>query len=87
MTREAAPAVPQVMVQAASTTMDPMELALLNSIQVGSDDFQALASQRAKAVREYILQSGKVEAERLFLIEDKTASLKTEGPRVYLQLQ
>jgi methionine salvage enolase-phosphatase E1 len=64
-----------------------MELALLNSIQVGSDDFQALASQRAKAVREYILQSGKVEAERLFLIEDKTASLKTEGPRVYLQLQ
>jgi hypothetical protein len=33
------------------------------------------------------MQSGKVEGERLFLTEAKTGSLKTEGPRVYLQLQ
>jgi hypothetical protein len=71
----------------ATGTADPTELALLNSISVADDDFQALAAKRAKAVREYILQSGKVEAERLFLTEDKTASLKTDGPRVYLQLQ
>lgn len=70
-----------------ATAADPMEQALLNSISVGDDDFQSLAAQRAKAVREYILQSGKVEPERLFLTENKSEGLKTQGPRVYLQLQ
>jgi hypothetical protein len=88
MARETAPvAPPPVAAQHSSTAADPMELALLNSIQVGDDDFQTLASQRAKAVREYILQSGKVEAGRLFLTESKAAGLKTDGSRVYLQLQ
>ncbi len=72
---------------ASSTVTDPYELALLNSISVTDQDFQGLATDRAKAVREYILQSGKVEAERLFLTEAKAGSMKTEGPRVYLQLQ
>lgn len=70
-----------------TTVTDATELALLNSISVADDDFQALASQRAKAVREYILQGGKVEPERLFLTEAKIGSLKTQGPRVYLQLR
>lgn len=70
-----------------SIAADPMEQALLNSISVSDDDFQSLAAQRAKAVREYILQSGKVEPERLFLTENKSEGLKTQGPRVYLQLQ
>jgi hypothetical protein len=88
MAKESAPAAaPQAAVQSSAAVKDPFELALLNSVPVSDDDFQALASQRAKAVREYILQSGKVEAERLFLTENKTGSLKTEGPRVYLQLQ
>jgi hypothetical protein len=88
MAREPAPAATTpVAAQAASSAADPMELALLNSIQVGDDDFQMLGSQRAKAVREYILQSGKVEAGRLFLTEKKAAGLKTDGSRVYLQLQ
>jgi Domain of Unknown Function (DUF748) len=89
MAREATPtATPTVAgAQGASTAADPMELALLNSIQVGDDDFQMLVSQRAKAVREYILQSGKVEAGRVFLTESKAAGLKTDGSRVYLQLQ
>jgi hypothetical protein len=70
-----------------STVTDPFELALLNSISVPDDDFQTLASNRAKAVREYILQGGKVEGERVFLAESKTTGLKTEGSRVYLELQ
>ena len=82
-----AAATSQTTAPAATTVTDPMELALLNNIQVGSDDFQSLASDRAKAVREYILQSGKVETGRLFLTENKTAGLKTDGSRVYLQLQ
>jgi hypothetical protein len=70
-----------------NTATDPFEAALLNGVSVAPDDFQLLAAQRAKAVREYILQSGKVEGERVFLTENKTAGLKTDGSRVYLQLQ
>lgn len=73
--------------QSQAAVTDPFELALLNSISVPDDDFQTLASNRAKAAREYILQGGKVEAERVFLTESKTTGLKTEGPRVYLDLQ
>jgi hypothetical protein len=72
---------------AATTVADPFELALLNSISLSDDDFQTLAANRARAVRDYILQSGKVEAGRVFLAESKTAGLKTQGPRVYLDLQ
>jgi hypothetical protein len=72
---------------AASSVTDTYELALLNSIPVADQDFQGLAADRAKTVREYVLQNGKVEAERIFLTEAKAGSLKTEGPRVYLQLQ
>jgi hypothetical protein len=88
MAKETAPAAasaPVAPVSAAAT--DSFETALLNSIPVSDDDFQALALQRAKTVREYLLQSGKVEPERLFLTENKTGSLKTTGARVYLQLQ
>jgi hypothetical protein len=73
--------------QKTAAVTDPFELALLNSISVPSDDFQTLASNRAKAAREYILQGGKVEGERVFLTESKTSGLRTEGPRVYLDLQ
>jgi hypothetical protein len=78
---------PQPTAAASATTVDPYELALLNSVPISDQDFQSLASERAKAVREYIVQTGKVEGERLFLTEAKAGSLKTEGPRVYLQLQ
>ena len=82
-------ATPQAAATASSTSAaaDPYEAALLNSLSVAPDDFQSLAERRAKAVREYILQSGKVEGERVFLTESKTAGLKTDGARVYLQLQ
>ena len=66
---------------------DPMEALLLASIPVTDNDFEALASDRAKAVRAYILQTGKVEAARLFLAENQTGGVKTNGSRVYLQFR
>ncbi len=72
---------------AAATSTDPLEQALLQSVSVSPDDFQTLASDRAKAAREYILQGGKVEGARIFLTEAKSTGLKTDGPRVYLDLQ
>jgi hypothetical protein len=88
MAKETAPAAASAPVAPVSAAVtDSFEAALLSSIPVSDDDYQALALQRAKTVREYLLQSGKVEPERLFLTENKTGTLKTTGPRVYLQLQ
>ena len=69
------------------TVTDPMELALLTTFNVTDSDFQALAAGRAQAVRDYILASGKVEAERLFLTESESGAVKSEGSRVYLQFR
>jgi hypothetical protein len=64
-----------------------IEHALLNSIAISDSDFETLASDRAKAVRDYILQTGKVEAERIFLTESQPGGFKANGSKVYLQLR
>jgi hypothetical protein len=66
---------------------DPMEALLLATLPVTDSDFEALASERAKAVRAYILQTGKVEAARLFLTENQTGGVRSDGSRVYLQFR
>ena len=66
---------------------DPMEALLLAAIPVTDGDFEALASDRAKAVRAYILQTGKVEAARLFLTENQTGGVRSDGSRAYLQFR
>jgi hypothetical protein len=66
---------------------DPMEVLLLATIPISDDDLQALATDRAKAVRTYILQTGKVEDKRLFLTENQTGGVRSDGSRVYLQFQ
>jgi methionine salvage enolase-phosphatase E1 len=64
-----------------------MEILLLAAIPITDNDFETLAEDRAKAVRAYILQSGKVEASRLFLTENQTGGVRSDGSRVYLQFQ
>ncbi len=66
---------------------DPMEALLLATFPVTDNDFETLASDRAKAVRAYLLQTGKVEAARLFLAENQSDGVKTNGSRVYLQFR
>ena len=66
---------------------DPMEVLLLATIPISDDDLQALATDRAKSVRAYILQGGKVEATRLFLTANQTGGVRSDGSRVYLQFQ
>jgi hypothetical protein len=67
--------------------VDPTEVVLLASIPVTENDFETLASDRAKAVRAYVLASGKVEATRLFLTENQTGGVRSDGNRVYLQFR
>lgn len=66
---------------------DPMEVLLVASIPVTDNDFEALVSERAKAVRAYLLASGKVESKRLFLTENQTSGVRSDGSRVYLQFR
>lgn len=49
-----------------------MEKLMLTHMEITNDDLRGLASQRAAQVRDYILKSGQVEPERIFLIEPRT---------------
>jgi hypothetical protein len=66
---------------------DPREALLEALIPISDSDLETLAIERAKAVRAYILASGKVEAGRLFLTQSETGELRQDGCRVYLQLE
>jgi hypothetical protein len=66
---------------------DPVELLLQATFPVSESDLETLAADRAKVVQAYILQSGKVEAGRLFLTGSQTTGLRQDGRRVYLQFR
>jgi hypothetical protein len=55
-----------------------MEKLMFTHIEVKDDDLRMLASQRAMAVKDYILRSKQVEQERIFLIEPKSAQPETK---------
>jgi uncharacterized protein involved in outer membrane biogenesis len=48
-----------------------MEKLMLAHIQAGDEELRQLASRRANAVKDALLQSGKVEAGRVFIVEPK----------------
>jgi methionine salvage enolase-phosphatase E1 len=64
-----------------------MRALLLAAIPVTDNNLETLAADRAKAVRTYIISTGKVEAARLFLTENQSGGVKTNGSRVYLQFR
>ncbi len=70
---------------AAQAKLSPSDLEgqLFETIEVTENDYAALASARAQRVKEYLLQSGQIESERLFLTE----ATSTNGTRVYLHLR
>jgi len=49
-----------------------MEKLILTHTAVGEEELKSLATQRARHVRELLLQTGKTTADRLFLLEPKT---------------
>ena len=49
-----------------------MEKLMLAHIEVKDDDLRQLASQRALKIKDYILKSGQVTADRMFLVEPKS---------------
>ena len=64
----------------------PKEALLTDITPISENDLEALAINRAQAVRTYILSGGQVEANRLFLAQNRGGSLRQDGSRVYLEL-
>lgn len=64
-----------------------LEGQLLALIQLSESDFAGLAAQRAGRVKEFILQTGKVEPERVFLADKPVAAQTAKASRVYLHLR
>ena len=62
----------------------PTEAVLLATLPVDDSVLGTLAADRAKAVQAYLLQTGKVDASRLFL---KESGSRQDGSRVYLQFR
>ena len=63
---------------------DPSEAVLLTTFPVNDGDLETLAANRAKAVQNYLLASGKVTAGRLFL---KQGELRRAGSKVILSFR
>ncbi|MBI3797726.1 MAG: DUF748 domain-containing protein [Deltaproteobacteria bacterium] len=64
---------PRNVIGLAKDLPDPeMEKLMLTHIEVAEADLEELAEQRVKTVEDYLLQTGQVEAERVFLVKPKT---------------
>jgi hypothetical protein len=81
------PAPPASSLQKLPVPADPMEALLIAIVPVSENDLETLAVNRAKSVRSYILNSGQVDASRLFLAQSPGRTLRQDGSRVYLQLE
>ena len=64
-----------------------IEQILQSRIPIGDDELETLAAARAKTVRAYILRTGKVKPERVFLTETQPGGVKTDGSKAFLQLK
>ena len=68
-----------------------MEKLMLTHLEITDDELRQLASERALAVKDYILKSGKITADRVFLIEAKSlapeAKEKLKNSRVDFKLK
>jgi hypothetical protein len=75
--------------QRADPKLPPQDLEsqLFETIEVSEGDFSLLANERAKRVKDYLLQNGRVEPERVFLAEKADDSKAAKGSRVYLHLR
>jgi hypothetical protein len=64
-----------------------MEGQLLALVEITDNDFALLAAERAGRVKEYILATGKIEAERVFLASKADDTTTAKGSRAYLHLR
>jgi hypothetical protein len=68
--------------QGATTDLN-WDAQLLESVEIAPDALRTLAVERARNVRAYLLQTGKVESPRI----TESAGTGSKGSRVYVRLQ
>jgi Domain of Unknown Function (DUF748) len=78
---------PQNVPEERQPSVSATERQLMDAISVDESDLHALAQERAKQVQEYLIQSAKVETERVYLAPDTQDTVQTNGHRVYLHLR
>ena len=79
---------PQVAKAFADLTLADAEARIIETIEVTPDDFRALMQARADRVQKYLLQTGQVSAERMFIVAPKPVDPSYQGQsRVDLSLQ
>jgi outer membrane protein OmpA-like peptidoglycan-associated protein len=79
---------PQVAKAFADLTLADAEARIVETIEVTPDDFRALIQARAVGVEKYLLQTGQVGADRMFIIAPKPVDPSYQGKsRVDLSLQ
>ena len=68
---------------------EAMTARLADTMEVNDDDLRTLATARATHVRDYLLTTGKIASERLFLAKLSASgpAQKNQGPRVFFELQ
>jgi hypothetical protein len=57
-----------------SIPVPEMEKLMLTHLQVKEEDLKDLASQRSRKVKAFLVREGKIEPERIFLVEPKSLS-------------
>jgi hypothetical protein len=79
---------PQVATAFADLTLADAEARIIETIAVTPGDFRALMEARADRVQKYLLQTGQVGTERMFIIAPKPVDPSYQGQsRVDLSLQ
>jgi hypothetical protein len=63
------------------------ERELMETIPVDEKELRALAQERARQIQEYLVESDKVETNRVYLAPDDPGNTRTNGHRVYMHLQ
>jgi hypothetical protein len=84
------PPVVQQETAAAGPTLAEMESQLLARVEIPSKEFQALAEERAKVIRDHLLTTGRVEPERVSIATPDSAAEDTSSksaPRVEFELK
>jgi outer membrane protein OmpA-like peptidoglycan-associated protein len=68
-------------------TFDEMHQRLLALVKIDDEILLKLAADRANVVRDYLVEKGQVEAQRLTIVAAKESSAQTKTPRVTLRLK
>lgn len=78
---------PRAQRAAAELTLEEMERGYFTILDLTADDYRPLAEERARRVREYLLETGHVDAERVFLADLSRRALPAAGTRALFTLQ